>query len=284
MTILLNGKKLANSIQQTLADEVQQYQNKHNITPKLVAIIVGEDPASNIYVANKAKACKKVGIDSQVIKKDETLLESELIQMIDELNNDVSISGILVQLPLPPQINPRNIIEKISPQKDVDGFHPYNVGRLALRKPMLRCCTPYGIMLLLKEHKLAIKGLNATIIGVSDIVGRPLALEFLLAGATVTSCNSSTKNIEQHLKNADLIVSATGRRNVFDESVIPDEAIIIDVGIHRVNDKICGDLDFESLNGRVKYLTPVPGGVGPMTICSLLQNTFQAAKLQHSHF
>lgn len=280
MTILLDGKHLSNTLQNALTDKVLAYKNQYQVTPKLAVIIVGDDPASNIYVTSKAKACEKVGIDSLILKKDNTLTETHLIEMVDALNADPSVNGILVQLPLPAQINPKNILERIHPTKDVDGFHPYNIGRLALRDPLLRSCTPYGIMQLLKAYALSLKGLNATIIGVSNIVGRPLALEFLLEGATVTSCNSSTKHIESHLKNADIVVSATGRRGIFDELIIPDHAIVIDVGMHRINGKIAGDLDSSKLLNRVAYLTPVPRGVGPMTICSLLQNTLQAAYLQ----
>jgi methylenetetrahydrofolate dehydrogenase (NADP+)/methenyltetrahydrofolate cyclohydrolase len=190
------------------------------------------------------------------------------------------VSGILVQLPLPKQIDPQKVIERIAPLKDVDGFHPYNIGRLALRQPLLRSCTPYGIMQLLEAYDINPKGMNATIIGVSNIVGRPLALELILAGATITSCNSKTKNISLHIKNADIVISATGQRGIFNELDIPDNAVVIDVGMHRINNKLCGDLESSNLAGRVKYLTPVPGGVGPMTISALLQNTYQAALMQ----
>ncbi len=280
MTILLDGKGLAQKKQEQLTIKVKEYAQKFTSVPKLVAIIVGDDPASRVYVASKAKACKAVGIDSLLIKEEDTFSENALLTMIDELNAAPGISGILVQLPLPKHINPQSIIERITPLKDVDGFHPYNIGRLALRQPLLRSCTPYGIMQLLEAYDLNPKGMNATIIGVSNIVGRPLALELMLAGATITSCNSSTQSIEQHIKHADIVVSATGRRDVFDQSKISENAIVIDVGMHRIDNKLCGDLDFDLLNGKVRYLTPVPGGVGPMTISALLQNTYQAAMMQ----
>ncbi len=281
MTIILDGKKLAKQKRQQLKEEIISH-CQTLAAPKLAAIIIGNDPASAIYVKNKIKACNDVGIDSLVITKDESLSQERLLNIIDELNDDDSINGILVQLPLPPQIKSQNIIERIDPSKDVDGFHPYNIGRLALRQPALRPCTPYGIMQLLKAYDLSSRGLNATIIGVSNIVGRPLALELLLAGATVSSCHRHTKNLEKHIKDADLVISATGQRGIFNESLIAKHAIVIDVGIHRINNKLCGDLNFDLLNGQVEYLTPVPGGVGPMTITALLQNTFQAAVLQQT--
>lgn len=281
MTILLDGKKLAQEKQANLITQVQDFSAKFGKTPMLVAIIIGDDPASSVYVNSKAKACETVGIDSQIIRENSNFSETALLDLIDELNQDSKVSGILVQLPLPKHINSQSIIERIHPLKDVDGFHPYNIGRLALRQPQLRSCTPYGIMQLLHKYEIPLQGMNATIVGVSNIVGRPLALELMLAGATITCCHSKTKNLSHHLNKADLVVSATGRRDVINATDISDDAVVVDVGIHRIDNKLCGDLDFEALNGRVKYLTPVPGGVGPMTISALLQNTYQAALLQN---
>lgn len=283
MTTLLDGKQLSLENQEQLRSKVQDFKHKYDVPPKLVAVIVGDDPASQIYVNSKAKACKAVGIDSMLIHEEASYSEEALLSLIDELNNDISVSGILVQLPLPKQINPQSIIEKIDPLKDVDGFHPYNIGRLALRKPLLRSCTPYGIMQLLNRYNIPLQGKNATIVGVSNIVGRPLALELMLAGATITSCNSKTKNLSHHIKHADIVVSATGRRDVIEEADIADHAIVVDVGMHRIDKKVCGDLNFDALNGMVSYLTPVPGGVGPMTISALLQNTYQAALMQRQN-
>ena len=280
MTILLDGKKLAQENQDKLITKVHTFIKQFGKPPKLAAVIVGDDPASSIYVNSKAKACKAVGIDSLLIREKYSFKEEALLSLIDNLNDDPSVSGILVQLPLPKQIDPQKVIERIAPLKDVDGFHPYNIGRLALRQPLLRSCTPYGIMQLLEAYDINPKGMNATIIGVSNIVGRPLALELILAGATITSCNSKTKNISLHIKNADIVISATGQRGIFNELDIPDNAVVIDVGMHRINNKLCGDLESSNLAGRVKYLTPVPGGVGPMTISALLQNTYQAALMQ----
>jgi methylenetetrahydrofolate dehydrogenase (NADP+)/methenyltetrahydrofolate cyclohydrolase len=278
----MDGKVLSTKLRKTLKEQIQRSNLKR--APKLVAIIVGDDPASKIYVANKFKACEAVGISSTILDKPASLSEQALINLITELNTDPNVDGILVQLPLPDHINPDAIIDCIHPNKDVDGFHPYNVGRLVLRKPTMRSCTPYGIMQLLEAYELQARGKNAVLIGVSNIVGRPLALELLLAGATTTSCHRHTKNIEQYVRTADIVVSATGKRDVFDQSSIPPHAVVIDVGIHRINNKVCGDLDFDYLNNRVAYLTPVPGGVGPMTITALLQNTLDAAiKNEHTH-
>jgi len=280
MTVILNGKDLAQKKRKELKVKIDSYINSYSSPPKLVAIIIGNDAASEIYVLNKAKACKNVGIESIIMRLKDNITETKLLEIIKRLNIDNTINGILVQLPLPNHINPQKIIETIDRNKDVDGFHPYNIGKLALKQPTLRPCTPYGIMQLLTEYSINTSGMNATIIGVSNIVGRPLALELLLAGATVTCCHSKTKNIKQHIETADLIISATGKQNVFSETNIPDHATVIDVGIHRIDNVLCGDLDFNLLNNRVSYLTPVPGGVGPMTITALLQNTFQAAVIQ----
>ena len=277
MTTLLDGKKLAEIKRAQLKLDIEAFKQRKGISPQLAAIIIGDDPASKLYVANKVKACHQVGLRSLLIEKPSSISESELLELIQTLNQDSAVHGILLQLPLPAHINPQNMIEAISVKKDVDGFHPYNIGRLALRHPTLRSCTPYGIMQLLAHYQLDPKGKNATIIGVSNIVGRPLSLELLLAGATVTSCHRHTKDLKSAITNADLIISATGQQKVADPSWIKPQAIVIDVGIHRINDKVCGDLDFDALNGQVDYLTPVPGGVGPMTITALLQNTLQAA-------
>lgn len=279
MTIILDGKTIAQTKRKQLKSEIIKFKDQTGISPKLAAIIVGNDIASQIYVENKAKACQAVGLSSVILRENAELSEESLINLIQKLNQDPSVHGILVQLPLPKHIDPMKVIKTIAIEKDVDGFHPYNIGCLALKSPLLRSCTPWGIMQLLSAYNIEVKGLNATVIGISNIVGKPLGLELLYAGATVSSCHSQTQNIESYIKNSDLIISATGQRNVFDQSVIAQHAIVVDVGIHRINNQLCGDLDFDYLNGKVKYLTPVPGGVGPMTITALLQNTLQAARL-----
>ena len=284
MTTLLDGNKLAQLNRHQLKKQIDTFYSQSTIRPRLAAIIIGDDTASKIYVSHKAKACKSVGIESTLIEMPSKTSETELVKLIYTLNNDPNIHGILVQLPLPAHISPQVVIDNIAVEKDVDGFHPYNVGRLALRNPTLRSCTPYGIIQLLKHYDISFKGKNATVIGVSNIVGRPMCLELLLAGATVTSCHRYTKSIEKHIEQADIIISATGVRNVFDQTKISKEAVVVDVGIHRINGKLCGDLDHEQLFNHVAYLTPVPGGVGPMTITGLLQNTFESCKRQLGEF
>lgn len=242
--------------------------------PALAVIIVGEDPASHIYVKNKQKACEAVGFMSYPHYLASDISEQELLYLLHQLNNDETIDGILVQLPLPSQIQTQTIIEAINPNKDVDGFHPYHIGRLSQQHPTLRPCTPFGIIKLLEYYHIEVTGLNTVIIGASNIVGRPMALELLIKKATVTVCHSQTKNLQQHISNADLLIAAAGQMDIVQSEWLKPGVIIIDVGIHRLpNGSIRGDIDFEKAKNHASYITPVPGGIGPMTIAALLYNT-----------
>lgn len=276
---IIDGKAIAQTIRQKIKDSVISRKNLGLRAPGLAVILVGNDPASNIYVANKRHACEEVGFYSQSYDLDISTTEKELLAVINDCNNNPEIDGILVQLPLPAHIDDAKIIEHISPDKDVDGFHPYNVGRLAQRIPMLRPCTPMGIMELIHSTDVDTFGLDAVIVGASNIVGRPMSLELLLAGCTVTICHKFTKNLEQKVKQADLLVVAVGIPNLIPGDWIKPGAIIIDVGINRLdNGKIVGDINFNEAKEKASFITPVPGGVGPMTIACLLQNTLCAAE------
>lgn len=276
---LLDGRDLASLRQNELKNRIQQERQQGHRPPELAVILIGTDPASTIYVANKRKACEAVGIKSHSYYLPQSTSQIELLQLIEELNHSEAISGILVQLPLPEHIDERIIIEHIQPAKDVDGFHPYNLGRLAQRNPLLRPCTPLGIMNLLQHYKLEVKRKHALVIGASNIVGRPMSLELLLAGATVTVCHKFTPNLQQFTEIADFIVIATGVMDLIDCDWLNDQQVIIDVGIHRLaNGSIRGDIDFNKASEKVAWITPVPGGVGPMTITSLLENTMLAAR------
>lgn len=276
---VLDGKKVASLRREQLKVRIENYCTIHERKPGLAVILVGSDPASQIYVTNKRKACDEVGIASFSYDLPIVTTQTELLRLIDELNESAEIDGILIQLPLPKHIDEKIIIEHISPQKDVDGFHPYNMGRLAQKNPLLRPCTPLGIMNLLNHYQLDVKGKNAVVIGASNIVGRPMSLELLLAGATVTMCHRFTRNLHHFVAAADIVVVATGTQDVIDVSWLNEQQVVIDVGIHRLADgRIRGDVDFEQAMKRVAWLTPVPGGVGPMTICTLLENTLSAAE------
>lgn len=275
---LLDGKLVAAQCKSEIKSIVQARQAKGLRAPGLAVILVGDDPASSIYVANKRKACLEVGINSYAHDLPENTTEITLLNLIEELNQSPEVDGILVQLPLPERIDSNKIIECINPEKDVDGFHPYNVGRLTQRNPLLRPCTPYGIINLLKFYQIPLSGKHTVVIGASNIVGRPMAMEFLLAGATVTICHRFTQNLEQYVKIADLIVVAAGVLDVINVDWLNAQQVIIDVGIHRLADAtIRGDVDFQRAKDKVAWITPVPGGVGPMTIAMLLQNTVNAA-------
>ncbi|MFU8797281.1 MAG: bifunctional methylenetetrahydrofolate dehydrogenase/methenyltetrahydrofolate cyclohydrolase FolD [Gammaproteobacteria bacterium] len=274
---IIDGKAIAAAlrfdIKKTVAARVQQGLRP----PSLAVIMVGNDPASAIYVQNKRAACAETGIISRAYDLPINTTQQDLLYLIDQLNRDREIDGILVQLPLPSAIDADAIVEAIDPHKDVDGFHPYNLGRLAQRRPLLQPCTPRGIMILLKNHNL--KGLHAVVVGASNIVGRPLALELLLAGCTVTICHRETKNLAQHVQTADLLAVAIGNPNIIFSHWIKPGAIVIDVGInHLPNGSVCGDIDFETAKQRAGWITPVPGGVGPMTVAVLLQNTLLVAE------
>lgn len=275
----LDGKSLAATLQAELQLRVEQRLQQGLARPGLAVILIGEDPASQVYVRNKQNACAKVGFHSELHRLDADTTESELLALIERLNDSADIHGILVQLPLPPQIDADKVTEAIVPAKDVDGFHPYNLGRLALRQPLLRPCTPKGVMTLLAQTDIDLCGLDALVIGQSNIVGRPMALELLAARCTVTICHSRTKDLEQKIRNADLMVAAVGRPRFVPGDWIKPGAIVIDVGINRLeNGTLCGDVDYAAAAQKASWITPVPGGVGPMTIASLMQNTLEAAE------
>lgn len=275
---IIDGKAIAQTIREKLTQEVNIMQQS-GTTPGLTVIMVGENPASQIYVRNKHKACEKAGIRSVVHELPQQTTQQELLTLIQQLNHDDSVHGILVQLPLPQHIEANAVLEAINPDKDVDGFHPYNLGCLAQRRPHLRPCTPYGVMELLAHSQLDVRGLAATVVGASNIVGRPMALELLLAGATVTVCHRFTKDLAKHVKDADLVVAAVGKPNLIQPEWLKPGGIVVDVGINRLEDgRIVGDIDFAKAKERAGWITPVPGGVGPMTITMLLANTVQAAK------
>jgi methylenetetrahydrofolate dehydrogenase (NADP+)/methenyltetrahydrofolate cyclohydrolase len=251
--------------------------------PGLAVILVGNDPASKIYVSKKMKTCEELGIMSQESLFKEDVTQEELLKKIDELNQDKNIHGILVQLPLPKHLNTREIIERVDPRKDVDGFHPYNLGKLAAGENTYVACTPYGIMKLFEHYKIPLKGKRAVVMGRSRVVGRPMSLLLDLGGATVTVVHLGTKEPERICQEADILVVATGSKHLVGAQHIKEGAVVIDVGIHRLDSgKLTGDVDFEAVKNKVSAITPVPGGVGPMTICGLMENTFQAFQVQSS--
>ncbi|MDK4555766.1 bifunctional methylenetetrahydrofolate dehydrogenase/methenyltetrahydrofolate cyclohydrolase FolD [Kingella kingae] len=278
---IINGKQVSKQCIARVAEQVAQRKAVGLRVPGLAVVLVGDDSASAVYVRNKQLACDKAALKSFSHILPATTTEAELLTLIDELNTNLEVDGILVQLPLPKHINSQNILERINPQKDVDGFHPYNMGRLAQKMPLLRPCTPKGVMTLLSEYKIDIKGKKVCIVGASNIVGRPQALEMLLAGGTVTVCHSATQNLAQEVAAADIVVAAVGKPNFVQGEWIKAGAVVIDVGINRLdNGKLCGDVAFDAAAERASAITPVPGGVGPMTIASLLENTLQAAQLR----
>lgn len=275
---LIDGKYVADGIRKNIKQIVSARTLLGHRPPGLAVILLGDNPASAIYVKNKRLVCADVGFNSHSYDLPTKTSEEELMALIDTLNNKENVDGILVQLPLPSHINATTILEHIAPQKDVDGFHPYNLGRLAQGSPLLRPCTPYGIIQLLQHYKLALLGKHAVVVGASNIVGRPMALELLLAKATVTVCHSATQQLEQHIRMADIVVVAAGSYNVVKTEWLHADQIIVDVGMHRHQQgTIHGDINFNEAKSIVSWITPVPGGVGPMTICTLLQNTLLAA-------
>lgn len=276
----INGKFIAEQELEKIRGAVAQRKSEGQRVPGLAVILLGENPAAAIYVRNKRKACAQTGIHSVAFDLPASTTQEALLRLIDQLNADISIDGILVQLPLPEHIAESVVIEHIRPDKDVDGFHPYNIGRLMQRNPVLRPCTPYGVMTLLKSTGVELRGLNAVVVGASNIVGRPMALELLLAGCTVTVTHSATRDLAAHIHNADVLVVAVGKPRMVKGAWIKEGAIVIDVGINRLADgSICGDVAFDQAVQRAGWITPVPGGVGPMTIATLLQNTLLANKL-----
>ncbi len=274
---ILNGKALAEKLLADIKRRIEQRVQNGKRAPCLAVILVGNSAASTIYVSNKRRSCEQAGMRSLAYNLPASTSEQELLQIIDRLNADAGADGILVQLPLPPQINSERVIERIDPAKDVDGFHPYNVGRLALRMPTLRPCTPHGIMTMLDSLNIDLKGMNAVIVGASNIVGRPMALELLLAGCTVTVCHRFTRDLPGIVASAEILVAAAGKPGLIKGEWIRPGAIVIDVGISRLDDgKLCGDVVFATARKRAAWITPVPGGVGPMTVATLMENTLNA--------
>lgn len=281
MTEIIDGKGLAKKIRENLKKDVDELR-KEGIISKFAVILVGEDPASKIYVRNKNKACVEIGIEYEehVLKQDTTM--EELLRLIDKLNKDKSINGILLQSPLPQHLDINEALKQIDYKKDVDGFNPVNVGKLSLGQDCFVSCTPYGIIKMLEEYKIPIEGKNAVIIGRSNIVGKPLIQCLLSKNATVTVCHSKTQNIEEITKNSDIIIAAMGKPKFLKGNMVKQGATVIDVGINRMeNGKIVGDVDFEEVSKKTSYITPVPGGVGPMTIAMLMNNIVKATKEQN---
>ena len=277
--IKIDGKAFSQTVLEKIREEHSQLKEKYGKPAGLAVVIVGNNPASQVYVKNKIRACENVGFYSENIELDENISEKELLQEIDKLNKNDRIDGILVQLPLPAHINELKIIDSISPEKDVDGFHVSNIGKMVIGDETgFLSCTPYGIMQLLEEYKIEIAGKDAVIIGRSNIVGKPMALMLIQKGATVQVCNSNTKDLRKKLSKADIIIVAAGVPKLLKKEDVKEGAVVIDVGINRVDGKICGDVDYEEVAEKTSYITPVPGGVGPMTISSLIKNTFKSYK------
>ena len=280
---ILDGKAIAADIRRDVKEKVSTMISAGKRAPGLAVVLVGENPASQVYVRNKQRSCEEVGFLSELHRLSGETSEPELLGLIDELNSREEIDGILVQLPLPGQIDEETVIERILPTKDVDGFHPYNVGRLVLRMPILRPCTPKGIMTMLERTGQKLEGLDAVIIGQSNIVGRPMALELLAARCTITVCHSRTKDLIEKASSADVLVAAIGRPEFIKSDWVKEGAMVIDVGINRREDgSLCGDVDFAGASEKASWITPVPGGVGPMTVATLLENTLQARELHGS--
>ena len=279
--ILLDGKALSEKIKEEVKIEVAQLVEEKQITPGLAVILVGNDAASATYVASKAKACKDAGIYSVVHEMPESITQEELLETINMMNNNPKLDGILVQLPLPKHIDTTTVLEAINPLKDVDGFHPYNVGRMVSNLDSFLSATPFGVMRMFEEYGIELSGKNVVVIGSSDIVGKPMASLLINRKATVTVCNSRTKDLKAHTSKADIVIIAVGVPYLLKEDMVKDGAVVIDVGINRLESgKLVGDADFEGLKNKCSHLTPVPGGVGPMTIAMLLKNTIKAANLR----
>ncbi|HLQ83900.1 MAG TPA: bifunctional methylenetetrahydrofolate dehydrogenase/methenyltetrahydrofolate cyclohydrolase FolD [Pseudogracilibacillus sp.] len=275
---VINGKDLAQEIRDELKIEITELK-KQNITPHLTVIIVGDDPASHSYVKGKKKASAEVGMSSEIIELPKETTEKTLLEKIEELNNDSSVHGILVQLPLPEQINEQHVIETINPAKDVDGFHPISVGKMMLGENTFLPCTPFGIITMLKSRNIEIAGKHAVVLGRSNIVGKPVGQLLLNESATVTYCHSKTKDLKKYTTDADILIVAIGKEHVINADDIKEGAVVIDVGVNRTDaGTLTGDVDFESAKEKASYITPVPKGVGPMTITMLLKNTVKAAK------
>ena len=278
MSVVMDGKQLAKKIRNNLKLECEELKEK-GIKPKLAVVMVGNNSASKVYVKNKSKACEEVGLEFEEFLLEEETTQEELEILIDELNQNQKIHGILLQSPIPKGLDINRAFGKIAPEKDVDGFHPYNIGNLALNKDTFVPCTPYGIMKMLEEYNIDLNGKHVVIIGRSNIVGRPLIQCCLNKNATVTICHSRTQNLEEHTRRADVLIAALGKPNFVTEEMVGEGTVVIDVGINRLEDgKLVGDVDFESVSKKASYITPVPGGVGPMTIAMLMNNCLKAAR------
>lgn len=276
---ILDGKKLSEKIKEEVKKEVEKLK-KEGIIPGLAVILVGNDPASQTYVRMKKNACEKVGMYSVVHEFPESISEKELLSTIEMINNNPNIHGLLVQLPLPKHIDTTKILEAVTPEKDVDGFHPYNMGRLVEGLDSFAPCTPLGVMELFKEYNIDVKGKDVCVVGASNIVGKPMWALLVNAWATVDICHIETKDLSAHTKRADIVIVGVGKVNLITADMIKEGAIVVDIGINKVDGKIVGDVDFENVSKKASYITPVPGGVGPMTIAMLLKNTIKAAKLK----
>ncbi|MCE7602575.1 bifunctional methylenetetrahydrofolate dehydrogenase/methenyltetrahydrofolate cyclohydrolase FolD [Vibrio fluvialis] len=280
----IDGTLISQTVRSEVAARVKARTQAGLRAPGLAVVLVGEDPASQVYVGSKRRACEEVGFVSKSFDLPATATENELLALVDQLNNDPEIDGILVQLPLPAGIDSTQVLERIIPEKDVDGFHPYNVGRLAQRIPKLRSCTPKGIITLLDRYNIPLRGKHAVIVGASNIVGRPMTLELLLAGCTTTTCHRFTQDLEHHVRQADVLVVAVGKPNFIPGAWIKEGAIVVDVGINRLDTgKLVGDVEYDVARTRASFITPVPGGVGPMTVASLIENTMLACEQYHTN-
>ena len=281
---LIDGKAISSAIRQKLAVEVASFRESTGDIPKLAAVLVGSDPASQVYVRNKEQACQKAGIASDVYRLDGSVTQVDLLELIAKLNADVTVHGILIQLPLPSQIHETTVLDAVRAIKDVDCFHPENVGRLAQGRPRFLPCTPHGIQVLLRESGIEVDGAHVVVLGRSEIVGKPVSLMLVQKGetanATVTICHSRTRNLAELTRSADILIAAIGKPEFVTSEMVRPGVVVIDVGINRIQEKLVGDVDFDSVSKIASAITPVPGGVGPMTIAMLLENTLTAAKLQ----
>lgn len=280
---IIDGKAIAAEVKAEVRRSVDAMLARRLRRPGLAVVMVGDNVASQVYVRNKRRACEECGIRSTAIDLPQSTSELELLSRIDELNADETVDGVLVQLPVPEHIHQSAIVERIDPRKDVDGFHPYNVGRLAERNPLIRPCTPYGIVRMLEHIGVSVKGLHCVIVGASNIVGRPMSLELLLMGATTTVTHRFTRDLEQHVRSADVLIVAAGKPGLVPGHWVREGATVVDVGMNRREDGVlCGDVDFEGARSRAAWITPVPGGVGPMTVAMLMKNTLEASLRRQS--
>lgn len=282
MAKLINGKEVSAAVKLRVKNQTEELIEKSGITPGLAVVIVGNDPASRVYVNSKKKACAEVGFNSYEYALPEDTTQQELLELVEKLNNDPKVNGILCQLPLPKQIDENSIINAIRPEKDVDAFHPFNVGKIMIGEFAFLPCTPAGVMELIDSTGVEVSGKNCVVIGRSNIVGKPMSMLLLHRSGTVTVCHSKTQNLTEICQNADILVAAVGKANFVTADMVKEGAVVIDVGMNRLeNGKLCGDVDFNEVEKKASFITPVPGGVGPMTIAMLMQNTLTAAKLQN---